>query len=178
VKKLLLFAVVFASLQSHAALEVYKGQSEFGDESTGKSCIVTLDRDEKSNEILAVKVAAPARVSKREAGTTTLLNSGRVHATEGREGLDTAQPKKFSQFKFRKLSDIQGEGYMLRGERLVKSSDKAEKVFIHFDVQGGAIQGIEFSVHKNSSKEKTASGDRISIDKMCSGLKKSNVITR
>jgi hypothetical protein len=181
VKVFFLTAIVLVGLQSQAAIEVYKGQSEFGDEETGKSCVVTLERDEKSNEILALKVAAPARLYRRT--TSTTMDNVHVEAAEGREGFDTALPKHFSEFKFQKLADIQGEGYMLRGEKVLKSK-KDEKVFIHFDIRDGAIAGIEFAEHESrasmnnpSSKLKNPS-DRVYIEKVCSGLKKSDLTVR
>ncbi len=159
---------LIVSSSSEAALELYRGQSDIGDEETGRSCLLTLDRDEKSNEIVSMKLEAPARLQKPEQNT----EEESVEITTGKEGRDLSRTKIFSEYRFQKMVDLQGDGFMLRGEKIRKSK-KDEKLFIHFDIREGTPTGVQFAQREKlvTVKNKFA-GDRVLLEKSCSGLKK------
>jgi len=174
---IVLFAAVNMSVAAQASTETYKGQSEINEDDAKRSCQLTLERDEKTNEIIAMKLEAPARMFK-------LLgpDADEVEITSSKAALDLSGVKRFSEFRFQKQIDLQGEGFMLRGEKILKAK-KDERLFIHFDVREGALTGVQFAQREKDLPSKTKpmaektsteifNGDKISIEKACSGLKK------
>lgn len=155
--------VMTLASSAQALTEIYRGQSDFGDEDTGKACVLTIDRDEKNNNIVALKIEAPARLQKIDASDEMDFEE----ITTGKEGKDLSRTKRFSEYRFQKLADIQGEGVMLRGEKIQKSK-KNEKLFIHFDIREGALVGVQFAQREILP----ASKGKASLEKICSSLKK------
>ncbi len=159
----LMLLVFTVAPSAQAMTEVYKGQSAIGDEDSGKACTLTLERDEKTAEILTMKLRAPARLQKMQSGE----EEASEEITAGKETADLSRLKKFSEFRFQKLSDVQGEGFMLRGEK------KGEKLFIHFDIHEGTLVGVELAQRRRSVEAKNKlMSERTFAEKTCSGLKK------
>jgi len=163
-------SLLFLSAPARASVEVYKGASEIFDEDTVRTCTLTIERDEKSN-ILSLKIDAPARLIRQESGEE---EAAVEDITPGKEGHDISRTKKFSEFHFQRLADLQGEGFMLHGEKIEKSK-KDEKLFLHFDVQEHNLVGVQFEQREarpSANKAKSPGIEKLSLEKICSGLKK------
>jgi len=163
VKKIMFSFILLLSNLGFSLSETYKGISEFGDEETGKICKVTIRKDDKTKSIIALKIEAPARVF--EEGSS--LAEDATFLTTESKAAELDKVKKFAEFKFSKQSDVQGDGYMLKGEKLLLSQND-EKIFVHFDIQDRNLSGVQFAQREKQGPLRT----KVSIEKICSQLKK------
>lgn len=134
--------------------EVLKGKSEFQTSRTD-SCSLQISRD-STGAVIKINLQAPVRVWKKDE------NLG-PQVVEKFKGINLNDEKTFQSFNFLKQKDIEGDGFMLVGERQ-KLKDEKEKVFIHFELSSEKINKIQFAYSSKSVKL----GKSASFDQSCS----------
>jgi len=157
-------ALAVAAASPVTSTEILKGIS---DKQSGKSpCEVKIERDEK-NEIVALKVSGPTLTYEHHQDGSSGPYSQISPSND--ELADLANPRIFSEYRFQKQSDTQGDGIMMVGER-VNASGNDYRAYLHLDIHESNIVGLQLELAQRA-KNRIPHSKQI-FEQICTSLKK------